>query len=288
MSEVKLITFDRNRITNWLIDRDLYLETLILPDFKKPNSFERLGKRYVETYFNLINSFISKNKIKLLIGAQDENTVYALIKKLSNPDRYWSIEDGLANYYHRDYLFKSTIFLKKLLFLSYGWNLDIAYEHGEIEKDKSFRMEPSMCVNSGTHTNLGTILNQYISNSFPKEIIKNVGNKEVLVVSRINKYEYENINRNNDYLYKFHPNDKIIKNLNIDYVNKTIPIEILVSQMKNLKRVRFDVLSTSLLNILVMFDSVKVEIAFPFQNQIWTPFFLKLKKKYSSRIKLIK
>jgi len=291
LKDVYLITFQNKRIPEWLIDKDLYTDILRLPE-NRIKRHKRIKKKYIDEKIVLINRFIAGRKVELLIGAQDENTVFAIIKLLAKSRKYWSIEDGLANYYHRKVTFKMGILLKKILFnLVYRYSLDLSYGHGKVRSDKSFRMLPALCVDEGEHVSYDSIINNYVISLCQKNNLllnkygKKYSDKEILVITHLKKY-VPNSHINHKMLYKFHPSEEIGIDIHDEYIQDYIPIELLVGMMPNLKTVKFDSVSSSILNLLCLYKDIYIEIGFNYKGRNWSDFFNCLLNKYPERIKV--
>lgn len=291
LEDVYLITFKKNRIPEWLIEHDFYKDILWLPeeDIKR---YRRITKSYLDEKFYLIKNFIGGKEADILIGAQDENTIFALIKLLAKPRSYWSIEDGLANYYHRNLAFKMGIFFKKILFnLVYGYKLDLSYGHGKVRCNESFRMLPELCVNKGKHDSLAPIFENYLGSLCEKNIalaneyVSKYSGKKVLVVTNLKNYAHS-VNLNKKMLFKFHPEEEITIDIHDEYIRDYVPIEFLMKTLPDIKTVKFDSVSSSILNLLCLFKDINIEIRFNHKGRTWSDFFDNLLNKYPERIKM--
>lgn len=284
LKDVYLITFQKKRIPEWLLNRDLYSDICFLPAIDIPR-WNRLTKSFIEKYYSIIEQFLRSKDVQLLIGAQDENTIYAVIKLLANPNCYWSIEDGIANYYQRGFGFKAGIVIKRIFFKSlYNYHLDIAFGHGKVNSDKSFRISPDLCVDSGNHTSSVSILKDYIDHHLDVDLsqIRNkYADKHTLVVSSVKRAK---LKKKPGVLYKFHPQDVIDSTVEFDYVTETIPLEILLVILDHIRMVRFDVVSSSILNILGLRNDINVHLAFNYKGERLEPFFNELKENYPGKL----
>lgn len=291
LKDVYLITFKKDRIPEWLIDNDLYNEILWLPE-ENIKRYRRISKSYLDEKYYLIKKFIGGKEADILIGAQDENTIFGIIKMLVKPDSYWNIEDGLANYYHRKNMFKTGIFLKKILFnLIYGYKLDLSYGHGKVKCDKSFRMFPKLSVDDGNHKSSVAFIKKYIIDNYQNndELISkydNYNGKKMLIITNSDNYDRsDKLSKNT--LFKFHPSEKINTDIVHDYIQDYVPIELLVKILPDLKCVRFDSVSSSILNILCLYDDIDIIINFEFKSKKWSDFLNKLLRLYPQRIRVL-
>jgi len=172
LHDLSLIVLDNNRIHSLLIDHELFNEIVVLPIIAEER-WKRIFKSYIENYIEILQKYIGNEEINILIGAQDENTLFSLIKLLASPKSYWNIEDGIANYYDRDLKFKAGILIKNQVFkIIYRYDLKIQYKHGLEDADRIFRMAPEISNEKYNTMELSPILKTYLFNK-AKEIFKN-------------------------------------------------------------------------------------------------------------------
>lgn len=293
LKNISLITFAKSRIPEWLVDHAMYNEIFVLPEIRIER-IRRLTKSFVSDYNVQLKKIFNGRSVDLLIGAQDENTIYALIKSLANPRQYWSIEDGMANYYQRKLSYKIEIAFKNILFRTYGYPLKIAFGHGRMKSDKFFRMDPELSIGKGKKVASNKMLCRYIKDNQDnylkanRSVIDKYYKKTQLIVTSHKEYKTNaNVVNKKNVLYKFHPLDNINGKIADDYINEIIPIEILISLLKNIDQITFDVMSSSILNILQLNQNINININFNPKDKSWESYFMQLTNKYRDRIKLI-
>lgn len=230
-------------------------------------------KSHIENFKKILERKVGNYNVKIFIGGQDENTLYTLIKKMVLPEIYWNIEDGFANYYDRNSLYKSSIWLKRVIFKHfYGYSLPIAYAHGQANYDRSFRMAPEISTgDKAKHVPLAPILKEYLLFKASKcaenlTWLDKFKDSTTLIVTDISTYSEHKVDTNTSEVYKFHPKDVVPVDIGIRYIEEKIPLELLPFVLSNLKKIRFEVMSSSILNLSCMDIDVKIEISFNPKN----------------------
>lgn len=287
--DLLLIILDNNRVQPWLIDDELYDAVIVLPGIEKKR-WKRLLKSHIESYRNILLEKLKERDFQIFIGAQDENTLYTVIKMLASPESYWNIEDGFANYYNRNFSHKLGIWLKKKLFkYAYGYNLNIAYAHGQVNCERSFRIAPEISTGNNKHKKLAPILKNYLLEKVNNErskftSLEKFSESTLLVITDLAHYSEKGVEKNSNAVYKFHPKDMVSEKIEVMYIEEKIPLEIIPLLLPNLKKIRFEVMSSSILNILSMDLDVEIEIAFIPDNKPVKNMLNFINAKFAKRI----
>lgn len=291
LKNVILVIHNKNgRIPEWLIDRSLFSEVIQLP-VTETAGFYKLSKDYLEYYSSFVADLFKMSKIDILLGGQDENTVFALVKYYAKPREYWNIEDGSANYLKGNMRYKGQLFIKKALFSLYGYRkLDIRYGHGLSKYTKAFRLYPELSIGKKDAIHLGNVLSDYLKDKVEKirpkvAWIDKYKQFDTLVVSELTlSAGIEKYSANE--LYKFHPEDKPSFE-NITYIKENIPLEFLPLLLGNIKTIRYQVPSSSILNMLVLNFNVKIQLDYLPPNRAFLFYTNNIIKKFSNRIEVL-
>ena len=293
LKNVMLIIHNKNnRIQNWLIDNSLFDSVVQLP-LKETTRQYKLSKAYIQYYFSVVTNILQKRKVKVLIGAQDENTIFAIIKHQAKPKYYWNIEDGNANYLRENLRYRMEIFSKKVLFAFYGYGrLDIRYGHGLVQSNRAFRLYPKLSVGSKGSIYMGEILRNYLENK-----VQNIRTKvswveqykkyHTLVVSDVSCMPLIQKTHTLQELYKFHPENKV-EIERIAYIKEHIPIEFLPWLLPDLKTVRFQIYSSSLLTMTVLHPGIRIQLDYLPPNKAYTYYTENIVNEFSNRIEVLK
>ncbi|MBE9048510.1 hypothetical protein IQ255_29715 [Pleurocapsales cyanobacterium LEGE 10410] len=262
-----LIIVENNRIEDWLIDYDIF-KCVLRYSYPEVSRKKRVFKKYIQFHFEKISEILNGNEVELMIGAQDENTIFRIFMQLAKPKIYWNIEDGIANYYERDIKFKTGILLKNLLFkYVYGFDLKIQYRHGLDNADKKFRMAPEIANETNDIEELAPIFKNYLIDKANENLIQNINLSEYrkynrLIITNLSQYNKNRLIKNGKEeetsLYKFHPSEKIPNDIGVEYMDEKIPLELVLILLKNIKIVEFHVMSSSYLNLKKMNFGIQV------------------------------
>ena len=292
LKNVMLIVHNNNnRISDWLIDHSLFDKVIQLPVGERSTLYN-LSKEYIRNNCSAISELLGDKKINILIGAQDENTVFAIIKYYAKPKQYWNVEDGNANYVKQNIRYRSELFLKKMLFSLYGYSkLDIRYGHGLVKADKIFRIYPKLSMGNKDCIFLGDCLGNYLKEKTEKirskiNWIEQYKNFDTLVVSDVALIPAIQNKHSANELYKFHP-DTRVKEENITYIKEKIPIEFLPLLLNNLKTVRYDYYSGSILNMLVFNFDVKIQINYTPPDKVYGLYLKKVIQEFRNKVEVI-
>lgn len=287
-----LINMNSSRVQDEIIDKELFKSIITIPSLYSFGSTKRLSNKYINDSISIINNYLKAyiGSDCVLIGAQDENTDYSILKNVLTPNELWSIEDGLANYYQRGILFRTSIFFKNMLFkYIYFKNIDVKYRHGQGNYIRIYRMDPELAIDKYRKIDISNIINKYIKgySKYLQHIINNNIYEKYLEKKILSVGFNENLlNIKNDFKYwlvKMHPNENHTGKCNdFDIFNYKIPLEVLLYLYPNIRFVVFNNLSTSLLNIIKIKNNVKIIINFKV-NRLHKNFFNKLYKKYNNR-----
>ena len=296
-----LILMGRQEIDQKLIDPDLLDSIFRVPYYEQNSSKNKLTKSYLLKVEKKIKDFIVPqiyNKNIRLIGAQDENTDYAILKRNINVIEYFNIEDGLANYYKPSIKKIIQIGFKKTLFKNvYGFDLELYKHFGESLNYKSFRICPELSENKGLHEGLKNYFIEYLPEYWPK-IEKNYDEKDLRIPLNINEIVlipdwlnndeiFEFINKNPNKFYIPHPTirkrlSKLDPLRNDIYVG-ALPLELLLFGNPHIKNVHFYSLSSSITNLLIIYDYILVNTHFKLETR-FKKLITGLKDKYNTRL----
>lgn len=288
---VLLIHNKNNRIPDWLIDHALFDTVIQLPITETKKSY-KLSRKYVQHYCSVISKLLERKNVNILIGAQDENTIFAIIKYYAKPRQYWNIEDGSANYLRGSSRYKLRLLLKKTLFSLYGYRyLDIRFGHGLVKSDKAFRLYPKLSLGRKDCTYLGDVLSNYLKEKVEKirpqvKWVEEYNRFDTLVVTELSFMSGNTHKLSPKELYKFHPEDKPDFK-NITYIKERIPLEFLPLLLPAIKTIRFETPSSSILNILVLKFILKVQINYTPPNKAFGFYTKNLIKEFGNKIEVI-
>lgn len=292
LKNVVLLIHNKNgRIPKWLIDTSLFAEVIQLPVIETKGLY-KLSKEFLRYYSSIVTGLLKKRKINILLGAQDENTVFAIVKYYAKPFEYWNIEDGSANYLKASIRYKAQLLIKKTLFSLYGYRkLDIRYGHGLAKYTRSFRLCPELSVKGKDATHLGDLLNRYLMAKAEKirpkiPWISKYAQFDTLVVSEMALNPDIQNKKIDNALYKFHPEDRPAFD-NIIFIKESIPLEFLPLLLGNIKTVRYQVPSSSILNMLVLNFNVKIQLDYLPPNKAFLFYTNGIKRKFSDRIEIL-
>jgi len=266
IKDVTLIIIEAGRIKDWLIDHHLYLNVIRHDDGEKIRS-NRVKKKYIVDNDERLSALINK-EVDLMIGAQDENTVFAIIKSIADPKKYWNIEDGIANYYERGLNFKMGILFKKLLFrYIYGHDLDIQYRHGFKGADKKFRMATNIANENDNVVCISAIVKDYLIGKANKLLLTDRFSQDYNKFDRLVITDLAHFRKNSDSqqsdksiskCYKFHPREIIPEDIGVHYMTEKIPLDMVPFLYKDLKEIEFQVMSSSYLNLKMMDPDLEI------------------------------
>jgi len=260
-----------------LIDSSSFNAIMIFPSLYPDGSTNKLTKRYIDKleylYSEILRNYHLTNLFPIaLIGAHDETTEFAVLKKLIAPSYYVSIEDGLANYYSRSSIDKLFIIAKNILFnFIFKKNIILYHNYGEANNEVSYRLFPELSSNKGSHTDLKPILKscikQYwgkIRNNFPVSDCEFLAKyDEIHIIPDFYKItDYVRLlNKNINAIILPHPSQReFIKTQIRDerIYTSSLPLELLLFVNDNIQEIHFYSPSTSIFTVLALFDGKKV------------------------------
>lgn len=287
---VLIIHNKNNRVPDWLIDHTLFNNVISLPLMDTSHAY-KLSKKYINYYCNFVSNLFRNKKINTLIGAQDENTIFAIIKYYARPRHYWNIEDGSANYLRRNIRYRLQIFFKKTLFSLYGYRkLDIRYGHGLVDSDKAFRIYPKLSVGRKDCIYLGDMLGNYLKEKVEKirpllEWVERYKCFDTLVVSELALLGDKSRHSANE-LYKFHPEDRP-EFKNITYIKEQIPLEFLPFLLNNIKTIRYQSASSSILIMSVLNIEIKIQVDYTPPNKSFRFYTNNIIREFGDKIEVL-
>lgn len=281
-----------NRISNWLIDDTLFEKIVQMPLSDKPKKY-RLTKAYLQEYSLVALKILQDMRINIMIGAQDENTIFAIFKKQAKPRYYWNIEDGNANYLRENFKYRLKLFVKKQFFAAYGYKaLDIRYGHGLGPSDKAFRLYPKLSVGRRDCIPIHDILSNYLKAKVAQirprvNWITKYKHFSTLVVSDVSLMPRILATFNGAELYKFHPENKPDNTASVPYIREHIPIEFLPWLLPHLQTIRYQIYSSSLLNMLVLHPNLNIKVDYKPPNKAYTYYTNNIITEFEKRIEVI-
>jgi len=261
-----LILGENSRIQASLINHNLFEKIKVIPPYAQNGSLRKLLPNYLRHCFTLAKGIIGDKEINTFIGAADENTMFAVIKKLANAKNYYNIEDGLGNYRNFSIKSKCFILLKRLLFLIYGKPLNLAVQKGVVKATKKFRVSDRLST-SKNNLEIGTILRSYIeSNKFRyKKLIADplrFESKFFLIVTEKHPEIQEKLILNNS-IIKPHPKYDIEEVSTDAYLLEKLPVEVVSILFPRACIIIYDsYFCSSILNLIVLCPNVMICLNF--------------------------
>ncbi|MFA7289123.1 MAG: hypothetical protein WC055_09605 [Melioribacteraceae bacterium] len=256
-----------------LIDSACFDSIILFPSLYPDGSIYKLTKKYIDKLEYLYNEILLNyhllNSLPItLIGAHDETTEFAVLKKIITPFFYVSIEDGLANYYSRSSVDKLVIITKNILFDHiFKKNIILYSNYGEAKNEISYRLFPELSSNKGSHTDLKPILKstlgyywEKIHSKFPVSEHRFLEKyKEIHIVpSFYKKYDYNKLlAKNLDAIILPHPSQRtfISTQINSEKIyTGSLPLELLLYVNSNIREIHFYSPSTSIITVLALFE----------------------------------